>query len=431
MQLSIAAKRLEPSATLAMNELIATRRAKGEQILHMGFGESPFPVHPLIQKALCENADKRSYLPTQGILQLRERMAAFYKANFNLDYSPDQIIVGPGSKTLIFDSLVSLVGPLFLPAPSWVSYQHQGRLLGKEVHFIKTKPGDSYRLTPDAFLNALQNYASDLKKQKILLLNYPCNPTGHSFSTSQLWELASIAREHNVIIISDEIYALLSFHEQDHHSIAEFYPEGTIITGGLSKDHSMGGYRVGVMLLPADEPDLMRVLLSIGSETWSCVSAPIQFAALEAYRLDPRIQNYIKDCTAIHELVTKYVHHKIVDMGIRCPAPQGAFYLFPDWNKWRKTLSTKGVTNSVALAEMLLREWNVASLPGSAFGMPANNLCIRIATVDYDGANAIAQFKKNRRQAWKEPNQFVPSIAPQLVKACEQIGKFTESLGMI
>jgi hypothetical protein len=94
----------------------------------------------------------------------------------------------------------------------------------------------------------------------------------------------------------------------------------------------------------------------------------------------------------------------------------------------RKTLSNKGITTSVTLAELLLREWNVATLPGSAFGMPTDNLCIRIATVDYDGAKALVQFKKSRSRAWKEPNQFVPSIAPQLVKACEQIGKFTESL---
>jgi aspartate aminotransferase len=131
MQLSTIAKRLEPSATLRMNELIATRHVGGERILHMGFGESPFPVRHLIRKALCENADQKSYLPTQGILPLRERKAAFYKAFFNLSYSPNQIIVGPGSKTLIFDALVSLVGPLFLPVPSWVSYQHQARLLGR------------------------------------------------------------------------------------------------------------------------------------------------------------------------------------------------------------------------------------------------------------------------------------------------------------
>ncbi|MFX1475745.1 MAG: pyridoxal phosphate-dependent aminotransferase, partial [Promethearchaeota archaeon] len=307
MQLSKVAKRIKPSATLAINELITQRRRQGEQILHMGFGESPFPVHPLVRKALCENAGQKSYLATQGIKPLREQISKFYEKVFNLQYPAEQIVVGPGSKVLLYDALVALDGPLFLPAPSWVSYQHQARLLGKEVYHVKTSPEDSYRLTPDALEQSLQQNTPNPWDQKVLLLNYPCNPTGHSYSAQQLKALAKVAKDYNVIVLSDEIYGLVSFSDQEHHSIAEFYREGTLVTGGLSKDRSLGGFRVGVMLFPEDEQPLVTSICSIGSETWSCVAAPVQYAAIQAYQTTPAILNFIYDCAQIHELATRFV----------------------------------------------------------------------------------------------------------------------------
>ncbi|MHA1943081.1 MAG: pyridoxal phosphate-dependent aminotransferase, partial [Candidatus Thorarchaeota archaeon] len=303
MDISFSAKQVAPSATLAINEFITTIRERGEQVYHMGFGESPFPAHSLIRKALCDNSWRQSYLPTQGIFQLRDQISKFYKKTLDLQYSPEQIIVGPGSKSLMFAALTALEGPIFLPAPSWVSYQHIGRFVSREVHHMITSSKNSYRLDPELLANTLQQNAPDPSQQKILVLNYPCNPTGHSFSAQQLRELVDVAREHNVIILSDEIYALTHFRDQEHHSIAKFYPEGTLITGGISKDRSLGGYRLGALLLPEGENELLRTLLALGSEIWSCVSAPMQYAGIEAYRTDTGIVEYIQDCTIIHEVV--------------------------------------------------------------------------------------------------------------------------------
>ncbi|MBY8998402.1 MAG: aspartate aminotransferase, partial [Candidatus Thorarchaeota archaeon] len=115
MDISLSAKQTAPSATLAINELITASREHGEQVYHMGFGESPFPVHSLIQKALCDNSRHQSYLPTQGLFQLRLQISKFYKTMFDLRYSPEQIVVGPGSKSLMFAALAALDGPIFLP----------------------------------------------------------------------------------------------------------------------------------------------------------------------------------------------------------------------------------------------------------------------------------------------------------------------------
>ena len=419
---------MKHSATLAINEQIRDLRSSGENVLHMGFGESPFPVHPLISQALCEHADVKRYLPTQGILPLRVQISKFYKVMFGLEYPPQQIIVGPGSKTLIHAALTSLEGPLLLPAPSWVSYQHQARLIGKEVYHIKTEPDNSYRLTPESLKQAIQQHDLNADQQKILIINYPCNPTGHSFSESELKDLAVTARENNIIVLSDEIYALISYKNHEHHSIAEFYPEGSLVTGGLSKDRSLGGYRVGVMLIPQNETELLNCILSLGSETWSCVSAPVQYAAIEAYRTDSPLIDFIHDCTMIHEIVTNYVHQRLLGSKIRCPSPKGAFYLFPDWNDYSDELAKHGIITSTELANHLLSNWSVAALPGSEFGMAQDDLYLRLTSVDYDGSTALDYFRKNRSSILDNTDNFVEMIAPQVVSACDQLEQFTKSL---
>ena len=428
MKLSKSANNLKPSATLAINELISKKRANGQEIYHMGFGESPFPVHPLVSEALCKNADKKSYLPVQGLLQLRERISNFYIHHFNLSFTPEHIIVGPGSKMLILSALSILEGPLLLPAPSWVSYQHQARFTGKEVYHILTDPNNSYRLTVENLEEIFTLNSIREDTQKVLLINYPCNPTGHSYSTSQLRELASFAREHSIIVLSDEIYALTNYKGTEHHSISEFYPEGTLLTGGISKDRSLGGYRLGVMLLPKEEEDLKQVLTAFGSESWSSVSAPIQYAAIEAYSTSNAIGTFIKECAEIHEIMTSYIHRRLEKCGVRCSKPQGAFYLLPDWNHKKESLEDKQINTSAKLSKLLLDEWNLASLPGSEFGMPEDDLCIRLASVDYDGEEVLNAYRKSPETAWKDPEGFIMKNAPRIYKGSNQLELFSNSL---
>ena len=429
MQTSSINEKMKPSTTLAMNEMVQKKRKKGEQIFHMGFGESPFPVHPLIRKSLSESAHQRVYLPTQGILPLREQISRFYERTFGLKYSPEQILVAPGSKVLLFNAQMSLKGPLFLPTPAWVSYDEHAHIIGKRVFYMRTSYSNGYRLTPEVLEKAVEEYPTYRGKQKILLMNYPCNPTGITYTESQLKEIATVARDNDFVVLSDEIYAPLTYEGVKHHSFAKFYPESTLVTGGLSKDHSAGGYRLGVMLLPEAEKDLKSTMLAIGSNTWSCVAAPIQYAAIEAYSENPEIDQYRRDCTSIHELVTKEIHRRIISQGIACHPPQGAFYLFPNWNDYRAGLKRQGIHTSSDLTSELLNTWNVACLPGSDFAMPRTDLGARLATVDYDGEAALQRFKSDTTWALKNPIAFVEKVAPRLVSACEQLGEFTSSLG--
>ena len=427
MEITPEITRLKPSATLAMNELVIQKRKEGQKVYHMGFGESPFPVHDIVKEALCTHADKKYYAPTQGILDLLYQICIFYKEIFNLDFLPEQVIVGPGSKTLIFHVITALNGPLLLPSPSWVSYQHQAYLAHKKMINLETSPESSYLLTPSSLLSSIKKLSLDKANQKLLLLNYPCNPTGQSYSEEQLKELVPILRENNIIVISDEIYSLISYNGQVHHSLAEYYPEGTLITGGISKDRSLGGYRLGVLLLPKGNPGVKRAILAIASEVWSSASSPIPHAVTEAYKPD-KMMAFIQVCTHIHEMMTNYVYNRLIEAEISCLSPKGGFYLFPDWNEWKKLLHQLNIKTSKDLAEHLLEKYNLATLPGSEFGMPKENLCLRLSTVDYNGSRVLNAYKEKTSTLDKNPSEFIREYAPNLVISCDILREFTLSL---
>ena len=177
-QLSSAfANRLEPSATLLINERVNQLWAEGETVYHLGFGESRMPVHPKLLKALRENAHQKSYLSGQGLAQLRTEIAGFYSRNLTLPTKASQVIVGPGSKALIYALQMVMDADLILPTPSWVSYGPQAELLGRPVRTIPGSMRDHYALTVDALDQTLSTGATD--RPKILLLNSPNNPTGN------------------------------------------------------------------------------------------------------------------------------------------------------------------------------------------------------------------------------------------------------------
>ena len=180
---------LKASATLAINQRVMQLRANGEEVYHFGFGQSPFPVPRAIQAALIDHADKNTYLPTRGLPELCEAIAVFYDEQCGCSVSPDQVVVGPGSKELIFQVLYLLQGPLLIPAPSWVSYGPQATLRGKEIVTIETRRKLGYRLQADELDQACRG---SVDSQKILIFNNPNNPSGSSHSEQEIKDLAAM-----------------------------------------------------------------------------------------------------------------------------------------------------------------------------------------------------------------------------------------------
>jgi len=380
--LTKAISNITTSPTLAINEAVAKRRAEGQDIIHLGFGEASFPLHPLLQTALAGTAKHTGYAPVSGIPKLRETIAHYLERTRQLACSPEQVVVGPGSKPLLYSLLQVLEGDLLLPVPSWVSYAPQAKLAGRTVIDVETDPSDHHRITPQKLTGALDGARRNGANPRILLVNTPSNPTGSMFSVDDTEAIALWAREMGITLISDEIYAELAHGWREHISPARFYPEGTIVTGGLSKAFSAGGWRLGYMMMPPSNQgtQVMKALSSLGSELWSSASTPIQEAAIVAFSPNAEIEDYVCRCARIHGYVTSWLYEILDGLGIPCPRPAGAFYLYPDFSPWRQALLKHGVSTSEELAHFLLNEWNIATLPGSAFGEQPEALHLRLST---------------------------------------------------
>ena len=373
---------MSTSATLAMNEAVAQRRAAGLETIHLGFGEASVPLHPKLKAALAEAATRTSYAPVLGIPALREAIAAYLTRTRGVAYRAEQIAVGPGSKPLLYALLHVLDGDLLLPVPSWVSYGPIARLAGKRVIGVQTAPDDHHTLTPDALSRALSQARRDGANPRILLVNSPSNPTGAMFDPADVEALAGWARDAGITLMSDEIYAELAHGWREHVSPARFYPEGCVVTGGLSKAYSAGGWRLGYAALAPTPAGAAAIgaLRSLASEIWSSAATPIQHAALAAFLPDPAIEDYVRRSARLHAYGASQLHETFTRLGVPCPRPAGGFYLYPDFEPWRAALARRGVATSDDLARHLLDIWGIATLPGSVFTDAPDALRLRLAT---------------------------------------------------
>jgi len=365
-----------------MNEAVAKRRAAGRETIHLGFGEAAFPLHPLLKTALAEAATHTGYAPVLGIPALRQAIAAYLARTRGMTCSADQIVVGPGSKPLLYALLHILEGDVLLPVPSWVSYAPMARLAGRRVIGVQTEPNDHHRLTPQALSQAMTQARRDGANPRILLVNTPSNPTGSMFDRADVEALACWAREAEVTVISDEIYAELAHGWREHVSPARFYPEGCIVTGGLSKAFSAGGWRLGYAALPPTTAgkEVMGALRALASEIWSTTATPLQEAALAAFTPNASIEQYVHRSALVHGYVAGQLYTALTRLGVPCPRPAGGFYLYPDFSPWRLALQERGIRASQELAHYLLEEWDIAALPGSVFDEEPLALRLRFST---------------------------------------------------
>ena len=378
------------SQTLLANQLSRERASKGEQIFGFGFGQSPFPVPEEIRGALAEAAARKEYMSVQGHPPLRDAIVAFHKRLERKDWSADRVVVGAGSKILLFCLLAAFRrAEVLLPAPSWVSYEPQARLAGHDVSWLMTTFEDQWRLTPEQ-LEHFCRARGDANVPLVLVFNYPSNPTGQTYTSKQLQALADVMQRHNIIVIADEIYSLLSY-DRDYASLDQFYPEGCIVTSGLSKWCGAGGWRLGFTHIPTCfGREFFEAVLGIASETYSCAPAPVQVAATRAYGNHAEARVFLDKQVAVLCEISRYCADTLRQAGVEVHPAMGGFYLFPVCDGFRKALNARGVHTSEQLTIALLADTGVVLLPGSAFGMPAESLTARLAFVDFDGGQALA-----------------------------------------
>ena len=390
----------EPSSTLRINEISNKLLDEGKNVYKFGLGQSPFPVPEILIETLKKNAHQKDYLNVSGLLKLREVVAKYHSKKNLYNYSEDNVIIGPGSKELIFQCQMVTEMPLLLPKPSWVSYEPQAKILKKDVNWIDTSKSTNWHLSA----NALKDYCKNNKyKNQLLILNSPNNPTGTN--NEELEELSIICKENNIIVISDEIYTELDFNG-NYHSISHFYPEGTIISSGLSKWCGAGGWRLGTLIFPKELKIIHDSVRSLASETFTSVSAPIQYAAVKAYTEDH--SEYLNNSRTILKKVADFVYDQLSEIGIECIRPQGGFYILCDFSKIIKHNNI--INNATTLCEQVLQNTGFAMLPGKNFGIEDEKLITRMAFVDFDGNKALSFMKDNTSIKDDDFNELFPKI---------------------
>ncbi|GAA1443084.1 pyridoxal phosphate-dependent aminotransferase [Nocardiopsis tropica] len=376
------------SATLAVNEALAEKRRQGVRVLPLGFGEAGLPVHPVMRDRLSAGNGANAYGPVAGSAALREAAAGYWERR-GLPTDPGLVIAGPGSKPLLYSLLLEIGGDTAIAAPSWVSYAAQSRLLGQRPILVPTATGRGGVPQPDLLHAAVTAAREEGRTVNAVIVTLPDNPTGTVADADTVRRLSEVARELDLLIISDEIYRDLVHpagpgeDPVEIHSPAEYAPERTVISTGLSKNLALGGWRIGVLRLPDSEAGhrLRGGLLGVASEIWSSPAAPVQEAASHAFTEPAELVDHIDRSRRLHGIVARAVAGSFERAGATVAAPRAAFYLYPDFEPVRERLAAlHGVTTGPALTGLLLDRFGMGVLPALEFGEGAGALRMRVAT---------------------------------------------------
>ena len=401
--------KIKASATLAINERSKELSKTGKKIYNFGFGQSPFPIPELVVNVLKDNAHKKDYLPIQGLKELRTAISKNLLKKTGVNYSAENILITPGSKEAMLLMHVVFNGEILLPAPSWVSYEPQAFIAQNKVHWIQTSRENNWFPTA----NELNKKISKIKnKQLILIINSPNNPSGTI--CKNLMEIAQVAKKNKILILSDEIYTDLSFTKK-YKSISNYYPDGTFISGGLSKWCGAGGWRLGFFAVPDNLSFFMDKLKTLASESYSTVNSPVQYAAVKAYTDD--LTEYKNNVINILEYVGNYVYQNLKSNKIIINPPQGGFYLMPEFlNKRFKTSSQ--------MCEKILMDTGVALLPGSDFGFKPGRMIARLSYTDFNGKEILSKVFDGKTLSF----EILKEYAPNVVEGVKKLSNWAKNL---
>ncbi|WP_338470063.1 pyridoxal phosphate-dependent aminotransferase [Niallia sp. XMNu-256] len=380
-------KALTPSATLAITAKAKELKAAGYDIIGLGAGEPDFntPQHIIDAATRSMNEGHTKYTPSAGLPALKEEISKKFKRDQGLEYTVNEIMVASGAKHALytlFQVLLNDGDEVIIPTPYWVSYPEQVKLAGGVPVYIEGYEKNEFKITPDQLEGAITD------KTKALILNSPSNPTGMIYTKDELAALGRICLEKDIFIVSDEIYEKLIYGGHQHISIAQLSPElkaQTIIINGVSKSHSMTGWRIGYA---AGNSEIIKAMTNLASHSTSNPTTTAQYGAIAAYSgSQDEVEKMRK---AFEERLNTIYEALIAIPGVTCLKPQGAFYLFPNV---QKAAEQTGYSTVDEFSTALLEEAKVAVVPGSGFGAPKNIRLSYATSLDLLEA-AIARMKE-------------------------------------
>lgn len=386
MELSERVKKLTPSTTLAITAKANELKASGQPVIGLAAGEPDFNTpRNIIDKAFeaVQNGATK-YTPSGGMKQLKEAIQKKLKHDNELDYALNEIMVASGAKHALYNLFQALLNDgdeVIVPIPYWVSYPEQVILAGGKVIYANSDETTEYKVT----VEELNRVKTD--KTKALVLTSPSNPSGMVYTKEELQQIAQWAIENNIVVVSDEIYETLVY-DGEHISIASFNDDIkalTVVINGVSKSHSMTGWRIGYA---CGDAKLIKAMTDLSSHSTSNPTTPSQWAALEAYNGD---KTFLNEMNQTFKARLDEIYPKLMEIpGIQCIKPRGAFYLYPNVSE---TVKLCGYNNTEDFVTALLEEKLVAVVPGSGFGSP-DNIRLSYATDLASMHEAIKRIKE-------------------------------------
>ncbi|MCD5413819.1 MAG: pyridoxal phosphate-dependent aminotransferase [Clostridiales bacterium] len=384
MQLSKKHAGLADSVTLAINAMAKQMKLDGANIISFGVGEPDFDTPDNIRKSAKKaiNEGHTRYTAASGMLELREVICKKLEDDNQLYYSPENIVVSNGAKHSLYNALQAICNPgdeIIVPIPYWVSYPEMIKMADAVPVFIECSEKNEFKLEIDELIKAIT------PKTKALLLNSPSNPTGSIYSKHELEAIARVAINHNILIISDEIYEKLVYDDAKHISIAALndeIKELTIVVNGMSKAYAMTGWRIGYT---ASNKKIAKIISKIQSHSTSNPNTIAQYASVEGIK---NSDTSIESMRLSFDERRKYMVKRINEMkDLSCIVPKGAFYVMLNISKFiGKVVAGKTINNSLDFAQIVISKANVAVVPGSAFGAD------KFARLSY--ANSIENIKE-------------------------------------
>ena len=356
---------VKPSPTGAVLALAAELRAAGRDLISLGAGEPDFDTPQHIKDAAVRaiSAGQTKYTPIDGTSELKAAILKKFARENGLDYETSQVIVTSGAKQALFNLCLALLGPgdeAIIPAPFWVSYPDMVRLAGADPVIIDAGIDQDFKITPQ------QLGAAITKNTRLLILNSPSNPTGASYSQSELAALGAVLEGYpDVVVVADDIYEHIHWGDDPFISFAAACPalkDRTVTTNGVSKAYAMTGWRIGYAAGPRE---LIKAMATIQSQSTSNPCSISQAAAVAALEGD---QACVAEMAAAYRERHDFIVAALNEIpGFECRAGEGTFYAFP---RIQGVLDARGLPGDVELVEFLLNEADVACVPGSAFGAP-------------------------------------------------------------
>jgi len=385
MKLSERVKGIANSPTLAITAKAKSLKEEGREIISLGAGEPDFETPAHVKEAAIKAIEEgfTTYTATVGIQELREAICSSCKAERGLEYTSEQVIVSSGAKSSLFNAIQALVDEgdeVILPAPFWVSYPEQIKFAGGKTVVVETSEDNRFKMTVQGFKSAITD------KTKLLIINSPSNPTGAVYTKEELAEIAQIAVENDIFIISDEIYRKVSYNKEvvSIASLGEEVKKRTIIIDGVSKAYAMTGWRIGYAIGPKN---VIKAMGRLQSHSTSNANSIAQKASLAAIAGTQEPTNKMVEAFKVRrDIITAGINNI---KGLKVAKPEGSFYIFVNV----KELLGEEIRDDYQLVELLLEEVGVATVPGSAFGM-AGYIRLSYATSEAEINEAIKRIAK-------------------------------------